>query len=172
MFRYFAYGSVLSLAHAREWCASHALSEATFLGGTPARLSGWKLVFDVPSRFWQGRVANLEQADGSAVEGVVFEVDDADRIAVLRKEGVATGLYRELKLPVQVGDETVEASVFVAEAERRVEQGPASSRYVDALVDGARERGLSAEWQKFVAAIPRDEARPPPPGISLGVKRG
>lgn len=171
MFRYFAYGSVLSLAHAREWCASHALDSATFLGGTPARLSGWKLVFDVPSRFWQGRVANLVEAEGSAVEGVVFEVNDADRIAVLRKEGVATGLYRELKLPVQVGDETVEASVFVAEAEKRVEPGPASSRYVDALVEGARERGLSQEWQKAVATIERDEARPPPPGISLGFKR-
>lgn len=172
MFYYFAYGSVLSLDHAREWSTSHALDVATFLGGQPARLSGWKLVFDVQSRFWQGLVANLEEAADSAVEGVVFEVDDEDRIAVLRKEGVATGLYRELKLPVMVGDAEVIASVFIAEPERRAEAGPASSRYVDALVSGARERGLSEEWQQYVATIARDEARPPPPGISLGFKRG
>lgn len=172
MFYYFAYGSVLSLDHAREWCVSHALDSATFLGGKPAKLPGWKLVFDVPSRFWQGLVANLDEDAQSSVEGVVFEVDDVDRIAVLRKEGVATGLYRELKLPVLVGDEEVVASVFVAEQQRRATPGPASSRYVDALVAGARERGLSPAWQQFVASLERDEARPPPPGISLGIKRG
>lgn len=172
MFYYFAYGSVLSLDHAREWSTSHALDVATFLDGKPAKLSGWKLVFDVPSRFWQGLVADLEEAQDSAVEGVVFEVGDEDRIAVLRKEGVATGLYRELKLPVRVGDEDKTASVFVAEPERRAAPGPASSRYVDALVAGARERGLSEAWQQHVATIERDEARPPPPGVSLGFKRG
>lgn len=171
MFKYFAYGSVLSLAHAREWCESHALPVDVFLGGTPAVLRGWKLVFDVPSRFWQGRVANLEEASDGVVEGVVFDVPDASRLSVLRKEGVATGLYRELVLAVEASGTVVEASVFVAEPERREAPGPASSRYVDALVAGARERGLSSAWQQQVQALERDEARPPPPGISLGVKR-
>lgn len=170
MFRYFAYGSVLSPTHAREWCESHALDVAPFLAGRPARLDGWKLVFDVPSRFWQGRVANLVPDPDAHVEGVVFEIADESRIAVLRKEGVATGLYREMQAEVRVGDETVTASVFVANDTARTEPGPASSRYVDALVEGARERGLSAEWQAYVTAIPRDEGRPPPPGITLGRK--
>lgn len=168
MFRYFAYGSVLSPTHAREWCESHALDVAPFLAAEPAKLAGWRLVFDVPSRFWQGLVADLVEAPGQVVEGALFTLDDGAREAVLRKEGVATGLYRELVLPVETAGGRFDASVFVAMPDRRAEQGPASSRYVDALLEGARARGLSPDWQRALEAVPRDGGRPPPPGISLG----
>ena len=65
-FQYFAYGSVLSPTHAREWCESHGMDVAPFLAGKAARLDGYKLVFDVPSRFWQGRVANVVPAAEAA----------------------------------------------------------------------------------------------------------
>jgi len=171
MFNYFAYGSVLSLAHAREWCSSHGMEVEPFLAGRPALLSGYRLVFDVPSRFWSGRVANLEADAARQVEGVLFELEDDARLAVLRKEGVATGLYRELLLPVTVDGRTVTASVFVAEEDRRVGPGPASSRYLQALREGAVERGLSAAWRAELEQHAADEPRPPPPGITLGVKR-
>jgi cation transport regulator ChaC len=171
MFNYFAYGSVLSLAHAREWCASHALDVAPFLAGEPARLDGYRLVFDVPSRFWAGLVADLVPDPTAFVEGVVFAIDDATRIAVERKEGVATGLYREHEEDVHVGDRVVRASVFSAVPERRVAVGPGSQRYVEALVEGAKERGLSPAWQGVVANLGKDLGRPPPPGVSLGFKK-
>lgn len=171
MFRYFAYGSVLSPTHAHEWCASHSLDVGPFLFGTPARLDDYALVFDVPSRFWQGRVANIVPSPGSHVEGIVFELDDSARIAVIRKEGVATGLYREITVAVRAGDTTVDASAFLANDDKRDVPGPASSRYVDALIEGARERRLSAEWLRHLESIPRDAGRPPPPGISLGTKK-
>jgi cation transport regulator ChaC len=171
-FHYFAYGSVLSLAHAREWCESHALDVTPFLeGARPARLDGWRLVFRVPSRFWQGLVADLVPDPASHVEGVVFTLDDAVRQAVLRKEGVATGLYRENILPVQVGAETLDASVFTAEPARVSEEGPGAARYVESLAEGARERGLSPAWIAFLAGRTKDGGRPPPPGIPLGIKR-
>ncbi len=171
MFNYFAYGSVMSLAHAREWCESHALDVAPFLAGKPAKLSGYRLVFDVQSRFWQGLVANLEPAPGSVVEGVVFTLDESARESVLRKEGVATGLYREVIEQVSVADQQVTASVFLAEPSRRVAPGPASARYRSALVEGAAERGLSTDWQAFLKGVSRDDGKPPPPGISLGFRK-
>ncbi len=171
MFNYFAYGSVLSLAHAHDWCISHGLEVTPFLKGRPARLDGYRLVFDVPSRFWSGLVANLEPSPGEHVEGVVFTLGDDVREAVLRKEGVATGLYREHEEHVLVAGERVVASVYSAVPSRRVAQGPASARYVEALVEGARERGLSDAWRRKMADIARDGAIPPPPGVSLGVKR-
>jgi len=167
-FFYFAYGSVLSPTHAREWCESHGMDVTPFLAGTPATLAAHRLVFDVPSRFWQGRVANVAADEGSSVEGVLFELDASARVAVLKKEGVATGLYREVSAPVVAGGRTVQASVFVAEESRRDASGPASSRYVDALIEGAAARGLSAAWTERLRAIARDDGRPPPPGISLG----
>lgn len=171
MFNYFAYGSVLSLAHAREWCASHALEVGPFLEGRPARLDGHRLVFDVQSRFWSGLVADLAPAAGDHVEGVVFTLGDDVRLAVERKEGVATGLYREHAQTVQVDGQPVRASVFSAVPDRRVPEGPASFRYVQALVDGAKERGLSQAWQQHLATLARDAGTPPPPGVSLGRRR-
>lgn len=171
MFHYFAYGSVLSLDHAREWCESHALEVAPFLRGEAARLDGYRLVFDVPSRFWSGLVADLQPDAASHVEGVVFTLQDRDREAVLRKEGVATGLYREIQADVSVGADTRKAAVFLAHEERRVPPGPASARYLDALIAGAGERGLSAEWRATLARFPRDDVKPPPPGVGLGVRR-
>jgi cation transport regulator ChaC len=168
MFRYFAYGSVLSLAHAREWCSSHGMDVTPFLEGRPARLDGFRLVFDVQSRFWAGLVADLVPDAASSVEGVLFTLPDEAREAVLRKEGVATGLNREHLEHVLVDGEPVEASVFSAEPERRTAEGPASWRYVQALVDGARERGLGAGWQATLAGFERDAGRPPPPGVTLG----
>src|SRR4051794_15038395 len=104
MFNYFAYGSVVSLRHAREWCESHALDVAPFLKGETARLDGYRLVFDVPSRFWAGLVANIIPDTSAHVEGVLFALDDSARQSVIRKEGVATGLYREIQQEVVVGD--------------------------------------------------------------------
>ena len=171
MFHYFAYGSVISLRHAKEWCESHALDVAPFPKGQPARLDGYRIVFDVPSRFWSGLVADLVADSAAHVEGVLFTLDDSAREAVLRKEGVATGLYREIRVDVAIGAATEKATAYLAVEERRVPAGPASSRYVEALIEGARERGLSPEWLQALQRVPRDEIKPPPPGVSLGFKR-
>lgn len=171
MFHYFAYGSVLSLNHAREWCLSHGLDVAPFLAGRPARLDGYRLVFDVPSRYWAGLVANIEPADGQHVEGVVFTLDDAFREAVHRKEGVATGLYREASADVSFPDGHLRAEIFSAVDSRRVAPGAASARYLDALIEGARDRGLSEAWVKTLRTYSRDDGAPPPPGVTLGVRK-
>jgi cation transport regulator ChaC len=172
MFHYFAYGSVLSLAHAREWCQSHALDVTPFLQGEAAWIDGYRLVFDVPSRFWQGLVADLVEEPGSRVSGSLFTLDDSTREAVLRKEGVATGLYREKKEAIHTASGTVvEGSLFLAVPERRVAIGPASARYLEALLQGARDRGLPADWARQLQAMPRDDGKPPPPGIGLGVRK-
>lgn len=167
MFNYFAYGSVLSPTHAREWCASHGLDAKPFEAGVPAVLEGYRLVFDVPSRFWSGLVADLAPQAGARVEGGLFTLDDSAREAVLRKEGVATGLYRELAVTVRAGGKDVAASAFECLPARRVPEGPASSRYLDALLEGARDRALSPAWITSLEAIARDAGKPPPVGVPL-----
>ena len=171
MFHYFAYGSVLSLDHAREWCLSHGLDVEPFLAGRPARLDGYRLVFDVPSRYWAGLGANIEPSPGNHVEGVVFTLDDDVRLAVHRKEGVATGLYREESADVSFLDGVTRAFIYRAEPTRRVAPGPASARYLESLIAGARERGLSVDWQAQLRRFSRDDGAPPPPGVTLGLKK-
>lgn len=153
MFRYFAYGSALSVARTQEWCESHGMDIAPFLAGVPARLDDHKLEFRVPSRYWQGLVADLVPAPGESVHGVLFELGDDARAAVLHKEGVATGLFREVEVAVQVGERRVTASTFAAEPSRVTTPGAPSASYLDALITGAQERKLPDTWLATLRAL-------------------
>jgi gamma-glutamylcyclotransferase len=167
MYRYFAYGSALSTRHVGEWAAEHGVDPRLFDSGTPAVLRGYRLVFDVESRFWGGRVANLAEDKDGEVHGVLFEMPDGQREAVLRKEGVATGLSQELDVTVATGGGPVAAKAFVARPEKRGAPGPASARLLAYLVEGARERGLPEKWVAFLEG----QAVAAPPGrIGLRVK--
>src|SRR5436305_6592423 len=120
MYRYFAYGSVLSLRHLAEWAAEHGVDARVFAQGTPAILRGYELVFDVESKFWGGRVANLREREGGAVHGVLFEIPDEAKEAVLRKEGVPTGLSQEIAVAAaSAGNPPAAGHAFVAPRERR-----------------------------------------------------
>jgi gamma-glutamylcyclotransferase len=173
MFRYFAYGSVLSKKHVGEWAAEHGADVRLFQRAVPAVLRGYSLVFDVESRFWGGRVANLKEDKDGVVHGVVFEIPPLAKDAVLRKEGVATGLSQELAVTVEIDGKPVEARAYVARPEKRGEAGPPSGRLMQYLVDGAQERGLPESWiaelrKHAEAAAP---AQPPPGPVALKVEQ-
>src|SRR3989442_91894 len=144
MYRYFAYGSALSKRHIGEWAAEHGVDARLFARGAPAVLRGYRLVFDVESRFWGGRVANLAEDEEAAVHGVLFEIPPPAKDAVLRKEGVATGLSEEIDVSVEAEGKRIAAKAFVARPEKRGEPGPASGRLLAYLIEGAQERGLPA----------------------------
>src|SRR5438309_2301128 len=138
MYRYFAYGSVLSKRHVGEWAGEHGVDPRLFARGAAAVLRGYELVFDVESRFWGGRVADLREKDGGEVHGVLFEIPPPAKDAVLRKEGVATGLSQEIDVTVDVEGKQVAAKAYVARPEKRSEPGAPSGRLMAYLVEGAR----------------------------------
>jgi gamma-glutamylcyclotransferase len=174
MYRYFAYGSALSKRHIGEWAAEHGVDARLFARGVPAILRGYKLSFDVESRFWGGRVANLAvAADGGAVHGVLFDIPVPARDAVFRKEGVPTGLSEEIDVTVETAEGATPAKGFVARAEKRSGPGPASGRLLAYLIEGAEERGLPAEW---IAELRKQEVlqpapKPGPVGLKIDLKR-
>jgi len=161
MVRYFAYGSVLSMRHVGEWAAEHGVDAQLFARGAPAVLRGHRLVFDVESRFWGGKAADLTDDPAGVVHGVVFELPDSAQESVLRKEGVPTGLSMQLSVTVEVAGKPAQAIAFVARPERRTAPGPASSRLLAYLIEGAKERGLPAAW---VEELERSAAPAPTPG--------
>ncbi len=175
MFRYFAYGSALSRRHIGEWAAEHGVDARLFARGAPAVLRGYRLVFDVESRFWGGRVADLVEEKDGVVHGVVFDIPPPAKDAVLKKEGVATGLSQEIDVTVETADGRVGAKAYVARPEKRGEEGPASGRLIAYLVEGAQERGLPESWiaalRKLAASA--TPAQPPPGriGLTVGPKR-
>src|SRR5450432_978207 len=136
MYLYFAYGSVLSRRHVGEWAGEHGVDPRLFARGAPAVLKGYKLVFDVDSRFWGGKVGALIEDKDASVHGVIFEIPPMAKDAVLRKEGVATGLFQEISVTVEADGKQLAAKAFVARPEKRTEEGPPSGRYVGYLVEG------------------------------------
>src|SRR5437660_7870756 len=128
MYRYFAYGSAISKRHIGEWAAEHGVDARLFARGAPALLRGYRLVFDVESRFWGGRVADLAEDEDGLVHGVLFEIPLPAKEAVLRKEGVATGLSEEIDVFVEAEGKRISAKAYVARPEKRGEEGPASGR--------------------------------------------
>src|SRR5260370_39537930 len=116
MVRYFAYGSVLSKRHVGEWAGEHGVDARLFARGAPAVLRGYALTFDVESRFWGGRVADLREDEDGEVHGVLFEIPVPARDAVLRKEGVATGLSQAIDVTVGGGGTPGQAKAFRARA--------------------------------------------------------
>ena len=171
MYRYFAYGSALSRRHIGEWAAEHGVDPRLFARGLPAVLRGYRLVFDVESRFWGGRVANLAVDEAGEVHGVLFEIPLPAKEAVLRKEGVPTGLSEEIEVQVSAEGRTLAAKTFVARPEKRGEPGPASGRLLAYLVEGAQERGLPASWVDFLKAQQSESPQPPPAPVGLKVSR-
>ena len=175
MYRYFAYGSVLSKRHVGEWAAEHGVDARLFARGAPAVLKGYSLVFDVESRFWGGRVANLREDAAGEVHGVLFDIPLPAKDAVLRKEGVPTGLSQELDVSVFVDGADVPAKAFIARPEKRGQAGPPSGRLIAYLVEGAQERGLPEAWlaqlrQHAAGAAPPSPA-PGPVGLRIEPKR-
>jgi len=175
VYRYFAYGSVLSRRHVAEWAGEHGVDPRLFAEGTPAILRGHDLAFDVESKFWGGRVANLREREGGAVHGVLFEIPEEAKEAVSRKEGVATGLSQEIGVAVEVaGKPPIAAHAFVARPERRGAPGAPSARLMGYLIEGARERGLPQIWIEELsrhAASAAPAQAPAGSALKLGLKR-
>jgi gamma-glutamylcyclotransferase len=146
-FVYFAYGSTLDADALRAWCGEHGYRVPDLTGARRAVLRGWRLTFNVRSRFWGGAVANLTPDPDAEVEGIVLPLPGAAREFVRHKEGVSSGLYREIEIEARSGNETIKAVAYVAADDRVTpsEETPAP-KFLEAMIRGASAYGLSASW--------------------------
>src|SRR6185369_12618726 len=86
-FVWFIYGSSLDQGAFAAWAKEHGYALPDFARAVPARLDGYRLAFDVRSRFWGGAVASLVAAPGEAVEGIALPLPGEARGLVDHKEG-------------------------------------------------------------------------------------
>ncbi len=148
-FVYFAYGSTLDFGALEAWCSEHGYRIPDLGAAKPAALAGFRLAFNVRSRFWGGTVASLVRDPEGRVEGIAIPLPGTSRDFVRHKEGVNTGLYREIDVQIVRGGEKLSAIAFVAADDRALSgEEPASPKFLDAMIRGARARGLSEGWVK------------------------
>ncbi|HEY7724046.1 MAG TPA: gamma-glutamylcyclotransferase [Anaeromyxobacteraceae bacterium] len=148
-FVWFLYGSSLDRDAFRAWAAEHGYAMPDFSRAFAARLDGWRLAFDVVSRYWGGTVGSLAAAAGSRVEGLALPMPGAARGLAEHKEGAASGLYRavDVKVAPLAGGEPVAAVAWVASPDRRLPaEGPPARSWLGAVIRGARSAGLSPGW--------------------------
>ncbi|MBI1372999.1 MAG: gamma-glutamylcyclotransferase [Phycisphaera sp.] len=143
---YFAYGSNLSLAQMARRCpASRAV------GG--AILRGHRLVFPRRYTSWQGGVAGLEPSDAHHVEGAVYELTDACLATLDEYEGIDEGHYTRGRVRVELRDgRVIEVMTYIANYEDGAPFQP-SDRYIDVILEGCRDHGLSAAWAAMIEAL-------------------
>jgi hypothetical protein len=166
-FVWFIYGSSLDRDAFRAWAGEHGYAVPDLSRAVPARLDGWRLSFDVASRFWGGTVGSLTPEQGAHVEGLALPMKGAARGLADHKEGAISGLYRPVEVAVVplAGGASIRAAAYVASPDRRLptEQAP-SAAWLETVIRGAQAVGLSRDW---IAALER--LRPPPP---QGATRG
>jgi gamma-glutamylcyclotransferase len=143
---YFAYSTILDRPAFDEWRTQHGYEFFDLPGGRVAEALDIDLVFDFPSRWWGGRVAGLVDRQGASVHGRLLEIAGVDWPIVQHKEGAVTGMCIERPVRVRVDGEVLEATAFTTNPQRRSLDGPVSARFVSALVRGARDAGLPAEY--------------------------
>jgi len=148
-FLWFLYGSSLDRQAFRAWAGEHGYAPPDLSRAFAARLDGWRLAFDVASRYWGGAVGSLLPAPGRSVEGLALPMPGSARGLAEHKEGAVSGLY--VPQPVEVaplaGGPAAAAVAWVSSPDRRLPaEAPPSATWLDAVIRGARDAGLSAAW--------------------------
>lgn len=152
---YFAYSTILDRPAFEEWRAQHGYDSFELPAGKVGEATDVTLIFDFSSRWWGGRVAGLQDAPGSSVFGLVFEISEKDWPIIGHKEGAVTNMCMERPVKVRVAGELVDATAFTTRPERATSEGPVSGRFVEAIQAGAKSAGLPESWLKQLPALAR-----------------
>ncbi|HEU4527725.1 MAG TPA: gamma-glutamylcyclotransferase family protein [Actinomycetota bacterium] len=108
----------------------------------PARLDGYRLVFNVRSRSWGGGAANAVPAIGGHLWGILWEIGEAELKALDSFRGDEQ-MQRVFEVEVQGPEGPVTATTFAVDSPERF-VAP-TERYLAMLQAIAREQGLPEE---------------------------
>lgn len=137
---YFAYAINMDI----ESLASRGVTFEKVING---KARGYRLVFDKPATDGSGH-ANLQDDRGSTVEGVIWEVPDADLARIAVYEDNEQGHYRGTDIIVQTSRGELTCLAYRA-AKFRTGLKPAPD-YLAAIVRGAEMHRLSSEYITYL----------------------
>lgn len=148
---YFAYGSNLSHAQMKSRCPASTPDQFAVLRGYKLNFPFW-----VEKR-WEGSgAAGIIQAQGSLVEGFLFRMTEDDFTRLDWWEAVHEDKYRRHMITVYTRDDApIEAQTYIPTCSGE-EQFLPSRVYLDTIIGGAQDCGLSQSYIDFLRAI-RDD---------------
>ena len=164
MFRYFGFGSNLNITSLRA-------KGVEPLAARRALLRGWRLRFNVQHFFrHEGGVGNIERTDepGDRVLGVLYDCSDEALAPLDAMEACGHG-YERITIEVEAEGKRVPALTYVGMPGFIDNNCLPSRRYLNIVIDGARQVGLDPDYVQNLEAQPvhRPGDYPPftpPPG--------
>lgn len=130
-------------------------------GGWPARADGWRLAFNLADQVAGfGIVANLVEADGCCVYGVVYRLPHDTLSALDAFEGVPQ-YYRRSTIWVEpLGRQARQAAMaYLGQPRHAVPEGRPDPHYLEMLLRGGRRHGLPAEYMSWIRECAAGKAR-------------
>jgi hypothetical protein len=112
-------------------------------------IRGWRLTFGAEEYGWEGALATLVPADmdtASDAEGVfvaLYDLTEADELALDAWEGADHGLYRKVHLRVHTLSGDVLAFAYVVDG---FEGGLPSARHLGGIADAAEAAGAPTDY--------------------------
>ena len=157
---YFAYGSNLSAAHWATWSAASGVPPDALRPLEAAHLPDHTLAFNYFSQTHQAGAANVVPELGQAVPGYLFQVSEAGRQALDRKEGHPRVYRRQPCVVLTAAGQEVQAFTYVVTPEHERPHTRPSVVYLGRIQQGYTDRGLQAAGARL-DAIAADRAAAP-----------
>ncbi len=144
---YFAYGSNMNPQRIKERISRLPYKES-------ASLPGYKLCFNKQAHKKPGiGYANVVQADGEAVYGILYQVTEDELLQIDRHEGVRTGHYSRAKVAVLIHDGKEVIAVTYVACPNRISDGLLPERcYLDHFLAG--KDNLPEAYVRFLESHP------------------
>jgi len=114
-------------------------------------LRGWRLTFGGEEIGWEGAVATLAEDEFHSVFVSIYDLTPADESALDEWEGVTTDLYRKIRVRVETLDGSPLCYVYVLNS---FEGGLPSQRYLDIMINAAREAGAPEDYHSSLINRP------------------
>jgi gamma-glutamylcyclotransferase len=127
--KYFAYGSNMNAGRMKE-------RGVRFISRKPARLHGYKLVFNKKATHADFAYANISKSEKDVVEGALYEFPDEDILKLDNYESYPAEYDRQELMVTTGDDESVPAMVYIARPEKTAEGYYPKISYVKHLLKG------------------------------------
>ena len=168
---YFAYGSNLHHKSVADWCAHYGHKPPNLRGGRAVVLDNHRLMFPIFSEYWGGGTADIVYDPGKYVAGALFELTEAEQAVLDEKvrrqvdlQGREVGVYKRIPVKVRpMGKGRPIDAITYQGVEQEAYHIPPTQTYLDLIVTGAFEHGLSAMWVSYLKSFSSQGPRDPKP---------
>lgn len=151
---YFAYGSNIYSKQMEIRCPT-----AEYVG--IGRVYGYSARFVTEREFWEGGVVSAVRSPGGSIEGALYLINDKDLKVLDVFQGADVGESTRVEVPVETPMGSLENAYtyFFGRPVEGVNYMP-SKKYLDRMIEGIVERGLSKDTLDFYLAYYQPDEYP------------